>query len=317
MWDQSLKEIDHEEVIEQAKKIWALHSSCSSILVNDGINLVYRIDTPFKSLFLKISPYNEQIFKNLSNSLELQNYLLKRNVYVAQPILSLNGLYLEKICQQEVSYLLCLTEGVPGNKMNFNYEDLKHYKHWGRSLAELHQELQKITPYKKSHFKSWQDSWMEIETYIEKESPEIREKYEEIQTWLKSSDFEEQSLGLVHGDHQCQNVFYNEKDIYFIDFDEVTYHFYGLDIIMSFLELFGTPYKNWEYKFKAFLEGYQLVLPTNLKSLYYLAQMKSLEIYLNCKNKWTLPTGPGGQDKDLWIDNLKKMVMNPLLLKKI
>ncbi|AIL12897.1 hypothetical protein IM40_04235 [Candidatus Paracaedimonas acanthamoebae] len=316
MWNKRLKEINQENSLQTAIRLWAIDYS-SSKLISEEINIVYRFDTPQRSLFLRISPYSEQIFNNISNSLELQSYLFNNKVHVAQPILSLTGSYIEKIYQERGTYILHLIEGVPGSKRNFSYIEPEYYKHWGKSLAQLHKELQNVTSNKKSYFKSWQDSWKEIETYIEKESNDVKEKYKEIDSWLNFHHFNIESLGLIHGDHQCQNVFYDGTDTYFIDFDEVTYHWYGLDIIMPFLELFGSPFKDWEYKLKAFLEGYQLLLPINIQSLYYLANMKSLEIYLNCKNKWTLPTGPRGETKNQWIDSLHQMAINPLLPKNL
>lgn len=87
------------------------------------------------------------------------------------------------------------------------------------------------------------------------------------------------------------------------------------DIAKPFLDLCQTPYKNWRQKFAWFLEGYRTIMPISeeeLSHINWFVQMKSLDIYLWCKNNWFEPTAPGGKPREVWLQELRHMALTPL-----
>ena len=50
----------------------------------------------------------------------------------------------------------------------------------------------------------------------------------------------------------------------------------------------------------------------DLRSINWFTQMKSLGIYLWCKNNWCEPTAPGGKPRDQWLAELRHMALTPI-----
>jgi Ser/Thr protein kinase RdoA (MazF antagonist) len=198
--------------------------------------------------------------------------------------------------------------------MDFKHKEKKVYTSWGNSLAQLHRASQMYQP-KEYLFKTWKDLWQETRDYAEHECQDIKKLYQEIDAWFTNHPITEINFGLTHGDHRPGNVLYDGQAIHIIDFDEPVYHWFISDIAMPFLDLCNKPYHEWKHLFEWFIEGYRSILPIeeeDLKCINWFTQMKSLGIYLWCKNEWSEATAPGGRPRDQWLAELRHMALTPI-----
>ena len=115
-----------------------------------------------------------------------------------------------------------------------------------------------------------------------------------IENTYKNADVTPSVFGLIHTDLHFENVIENEDDLFPIDFDEVAYGHYLLDIAITFNEI--DELKNPVYLKKHYCIGYEehRQLPDNLEALMLNYQQIAACVYLN----WFLEEG----NKDLLLD---------------
>ena len=118
--------------------------------------------------------------------------------------------------------------------------------------------------------------------------------FENIENTYKNADVTPSVFGLIHTDLHFENVIENEDNLSPIDFDEVAYGHYLLDIAITFNEIDNL--KNPVYLKKHYCIGYEKyrILPDNLETLMLNYQQIAACVYLN----WFLEEG----NKDLLLD---------------
>lgn len=284
-------------------------------LINDGINLVYRFEVNGKGKYLRMTHPNIRSFNELTAAIDFQLYLFTNHAPVCKPVPSQEGNYIETINQGDMLFLAHVTDEVPGDLMHFNHLRNDVFTIWGTALAKLHQAALNYKPARNLHFKTWKDLWNETSCYLPNENDAIKNVFQAINEWFSTLTPTADDFGLIHADHRTGNVLYDGNEVYIIDFDEPVYHWLAADITNPFLELPNKPFASWKPKFLCFIEGYRSILPFSdeqINQLPWFAQMKSLAIYLWCKNNWFEPFAPGGKPRERWLEELYKMALKPI-----
>lgn len=309
--------IDHLKMnLSLLEKITALWSNeiGSLKLINEGINFVYRFEINGKGKILKLTCQSNRNYKELTSAVDYQRYLFENKVPIDQPIKSLQHHYIEEINYKSEIFFARVSEEIRGQILQFENDDKNIYKNWGIALAKLHKTAKIYQPNKQFKFINWKEIWNEVYGYVQLEEPKIKNEYSLITDWFNHLDCDENNFGLNHGDHRIGNVIYNDKNVYLIDFDEPVYHWFIADISRPFLELCEFPVFTWRKKLLWYLEGYRSILPIEIKQfnqIPWFIRMKNLELYLWTKNNWHHPIAPGGERTDQWLNNRKKMILNP------
>lgn len=308
----TLKKITDETAL-RAAACW-VDGPSSLKLINNQINCVYRFEANNQGYYLRITHETIRSQQELLGSIDFQRHLLTHEAPICEAIPSKQGQWLEIIPQGELQFLVHVCLEVPGEIMHFDHVETTTYVQWGQALARLHQASKSYNP-GNNHFLTGEDLWQETRDYAMLDTdPEIQTIFHRIDDWFSTkqhTDF----YGLTHGDHRPGNVLYDGKKIYLIDFDEPVYYSFLADIALPFLDLYGKPFKSWKTKLDGFIEGYRRILPIpddELNQLHWFTQMKSLNIYLWCKNNWFEPTAPGGKPRDVWLQELRHMALYSL-----
>ena len=111
--------------------------------------------------------------------------------------------------------------------------------------------------------------------------------FQKIENTYKNADYTPSVFGLIHSDLHFENVIENGEDLSPIDFDEVAYGHYLLDIAITFNEIEELP--NVLYLKKNYCIGYEKYrpLPTDFEAIVLKFQQIAGCIYLN----WFLAEG--------------------------
>ena len=311
-WEATLKKITDRTAFHAAS-IW-VEKPIKLTLINNQINCVYRFEGNNQSYYLRITHEHIRSCQELNAAIDFQQHLFVNRAPVCQPIVSKMNRLLETVNQGDLDFLAHVCLEVPGITMHFDHTEKAAYYTWGKALALLHQASQAYQP-KEHRFISWKDLWKETGDYANKDSSDIQKLYHQIDIWFQTHTATALNFGLTHGDHRPENVLYDGKNIHIIDFDEPVYHWYMADIAKPFLDLCNKPYSTWKHLFDWYIEGYCSILPLandELQTINWFTQMKSLDIYLWCKNNWFEPTAPGGKPRDQWLSELRHMAITPL-----
>ncbi|KTD03425.1 phosphotransferase [Fluoribacter gormanii] len=312
VWEDTLKKISNNTAFKAALQ-WA-DNPVNLQLVNNQINCVYRFESEGKGFYLRITHEKIRPQKELLAAIDFQQHLFQMDAPVCEVLKSKNGSYIETVVQEELHFLIHVCSEVPGTIMHFGYEVKNVYEHWGQALARLHRAAESYQA-NGHHFRSWSDLWSETADYLVYENSAIQDLFHTIDEHFRAFKINNVNFGLTHGDHRPGNVLFDGKQIHFIDFDEPVYHWFMADIAKPFLDLCGIPYSKWAAKFAWMIEGYQSIFPIDGQLLHAIndfSQMKSLDIYLWCKNNWHEPTAPGGKPREQWLNELRHMAFTPL-----
>lgn len=311
-WETTLKQIT-DETARLTAAYW-VDAPSNLKLINNQINCVYRFEANNQGYYLRLTHETIRSQQELLGSIDFQRHLLSHKVPICEAIPSKHGQWIEIIHQGSLQFLAHVCLEVPGDVMHFDHTEKAAYVQWGQALAQLHQASLSYHP-GDYHFLTGQDLWQETRDYAMRDTdPDIKTIFHRIDDWFATQKHNH-FYGLTHGDHRPGNVLYDGKQIHLIDFDEPVYHSFLADIAMPFLDLSGKPFKTWQTKFDGFIEGYRNILPIpddELNQLHWFTQMKSLNIYLWCKNNWCEPTAPGGKPRDVWLQELRHMATHSL-----
>lgn len=311
-WETTLKKIT-DETAHHAALHW-VDKPINMQLINNQINCVYRFESNNEGYYLRITHEQIRPYKELRAALDFQNHLFLNAAPVCQAIKSRNGVFIEIVTQDELEFSTQICLEVPGNIIDFNDYHKEKYIKWGAALATLHRAAQSYAP-NTHHFRTWEDLWKETANYLPQEHQEIKDLHQQISIKFNQLTPSISNFGLTHGDHRPGNVLFDGNQVHVIDFDEPVYHWFMADIAKPFLDLCDRPYGNWKQLFDWYIEGYRTILPINeaeLEQINWFTQMKSLDIYLWCKNNWKEPTAPGGKPRKLWLNELRQMALTPL-----
>lgn len=314
MWDSTLKKIDHHKTPQIATELWGGDVE-TLMLISNGINLVYRFEYRRKGMYLRITHPKIRSPDELAGAIDYQRHLQHFGAQVCEPLLSRQGNYIEEIIQGDLVFLAHAAKEVPGVTANFSHSNQYFYENWGKELANLHFAARHYQPPNNFTFKTWQDLQNELVSYLKSENKVINDEFYKINEYFSKLLQDSNNYGLTHGDHRHQNVLYDGKEIYIIDFDEPVYHWFGADIARPFLIISHEPLIEWTNKLSWYLEGYNSILPlsrSDIEQLPWFIRMKTLEIYLWTKNNWHDPTAPGGNSTKIWLSELEKAIQSPI-----
>ena len=221
-------------------------------------NFVYRFTFQGEARFLRLSPIEEREESQLRAELDFLGYLRGQGYPAAYPIATRNGHGLERTGDPETGYFGVVFEAAQGEPLRVEKMREEHFVLWGCSLARLHLLSQDYRPASKRL--SYQDYMsLLLDAFRDwGESSALRES-RELARQLARFTPNSEDYGLIHGDFQYDNIFWNDKARTFwaIDFDDAHYHYYLMDIAYALADLPGRENEaSWR---EAFLHGYDSV----------------------------------------------------------
>lgn len=318
MWNEVLKRINSTETPKNAVKQWG--GAADSInLVNEGINLVYRFEQNGQGDYLRLTHATLRSEDELQAAIAYQRHLFEHDVPICEPILSLNGLWVEHIQQGSELFLAHVCREVPGKPVHFDHADLGLYKSWGIALGKLHHASLSYHPEKHS-YTSWESSLEELHDYAQHESMALQDTLGAVTKFFNKRKQTSENYGLTHGDHRKGNVLSDGHTIHIIDFDLPSMNWFMEDVARPFFNSIVHNEMNWQDKINPYIEGYLSVMPLqsiDLSAFEKQIQMKALEIYLWNKNNWSGESAAGGHNTTKWLELIYQKIIDSSWTKQL
>ena len=215
-------------------------------------NAVYPYDCDGKLCFLRMNPSMEKSSPLIREELRFIQLLRQKGYPALKPIRNLDGEYFRNMRSPWGIWCICAFEGVPGvplEQVEMTEEIITRY---GEALGQLHHlSMQLMLPPDRPNFlelMKWIRDILEDAPY-----PLYRECLE-IRAALKEMPCHPDTFGMIHGDFEMDNVFWDGEKCHVIDFDDCFVHFYSLDLLIALREL---PPEGKD----AFLKGYRAACP--------------------------------------------------------
>ena len=308
MWDVLLNTLT-SKTITSILPLWDADPQLFT-LVSQGINAVYRFQSQSNVLYLRVTHEKLRKFTELEAALSFQYYLSSASVPVCKLVKSVNGRFIEKIQQDEHTFLAHAVHEVPGTPIHFDYPNLELYEYWGRMLGEMHKES---ISYDATDFTypSWEGEVDELNKYIQDEPRFIKKVLVEVSQFINQYPIHQYNFGLIHGDHRKGNVLSDGHTVNFIDFDLPRFFWFMDDITRPFFSAVMQKHTNWQDKLSPYITGYRSAFQlekSELENFVWFIRLKALNMYLWTKYNWSSDVAPGGISTKEWLSLLYRMI---------
>lgn len=236
--------------------------NCEIQFVRSSSNYVYAFKVREETFFLRFNRVNERSREYLQSEIEFLLHLKKNQYPAAYPVISLNGNYIEEISYNGEVFCGSLFERAMGIHFNDENAELKHYRAWGKGLAQLHKLSENYSP---KHYArpDYNEQLEHMKAVFEKYGEAgALVRLDKVSEFLLSIKENKENYGLIHYDFEDDNFVYDEeKDkVIVYDFDDAVYHFYSMDITASLNSLLGgRSIEERKECVSAFMEGYKEV----------------------------------------------------------
>jgi Ser/Thr protein kinase RdoA (MazF antagonist) len=261
-----LKDFLTGEVLDEITNLYDLDSSTIKE-IDTWANFIFEAKKSDKSYILRISHSSYRTIYQIKAEIEWIDFLEKKGVPVAIPILSVNNQFVEEITLEDsTSFFTTLFVKVPGETIATNHSLMTPtvIEKWGSILGRLHSLTKEYEPKSSIKRKHWYEK-PEIANIDETltDYPIILEKAKKHISYIKSLPKDQDTYGLIHYDLHEVNLLVDGEDITVIDFDDCQYDYLAADFSSIFFQLvwrFHTAEKSREAVAKEFypqfMKGY-------------------------------------------------------------
>lgn len=199
-------------------------------------NAIYPFCQNGDVCFLRLSPVDEKIDKNVFGEMEFINYLLECGYPALKPVRTKTGeicLRLNTRWGQFYATAFSRVDGVPIEYTEMSNEIMLEY---GKTLGKLHTLSSEFDPETKKWTHNEALDWI-ASVLTEYNAPDYAvSELIAIKSKLDGLPSNYNNYGLVHYDFEPDNVFYDKEKntCSVIDFDDSMYHWFALDIEQVF-----------------------------------------------------------------------------------
>src|SRR2546430_7254258 len=75
---------------------------------------------------------------------------------------------------------------------------------------------------------------------MQKNEPRVQAEFDHLTSFLSALTVTETNSGLIHGDFELDNLFWQDDTIALLDFDDCSYSWYVADVAFALRDLFAT-----------------------------------------------------------------------------
>ncbi len=140
--------------------------------------------------------------------------------------------------------------------MDFDELSTAQFEGWGATLGKLHATMHLDQDPRLSARGTWRDHLTQARNYVPEDEPAVQAEFVYLTSFLSALPVTETNYGLIHGDFELDNLFWQDDTIAMLDFDDCSYSWYVADIAFALRDLFETSVDLSNPSFRAFIRGY-------------------------------------------------------------
>jgi Ser/Thr protein kinase RdoA (MazF antagonist) len=242
-------------IAEQILEHWE-HDQGSAQFFRSSTNFVYVFCKGGKRSFLRFSESAERTGAAIEAEMALLCWLTSKGMRVTPPIASKNGRYVEKVETDLGTFHAVVFAELQGAQVNIEGLSTAQFEVWGATLGKLHAMMHLYQDPRLSARHTWRDHLNMAQIYLPKDEPGVQAEFDHITSWLSVLPVTETNYGLIHGDFELDNLFWQDDTIAMLDFDDCSYSWYVADVAFALRDLFETGVDRSLPSFRAFIRGY-------------------------------------------------------------
>jgi Ser/Thr protein kinase RdoA (MazF antagonist) len=288
-------------VAEAALERWC-HDSGSLRFFRSSANFVhvFRVDGALR--FLRLAEESERRREVIEDELALLQAFAERDLPVAIPRDSDRGQSVETLVTPLGVFHACAFVALPGEQLDDESElGADRWLKWGEALGRLHASAvpNAVAPSRETH----EGRLAFIRSHLGDER--AQREFDAIALALGRLPIDDRNYGLVHGDFELDNLFWNGAITGIADFDDCFYCWYLADVAFALASVLPSPWERPTPPLETFLAGYtrHCEIDEDVHALLPVFwRLTGLQRYARVVRALDLPTG---QEYPEWMESLR------------
>jgi Ser/Thr protein kinase RdoA (MazF antagonist) len=220
-------------------------------------NHVFRLVQDGRPRYLRLAHASQRRQDAIQAEMDFVLHAARSGLAVARPIPSARGALVEELVDGADRYHAVLFEALPGRQLEVDDLDGAALRAWGGALAHLH-EASATFPASAAR-PHWRDEIRAALLTVPPDETAVSAVLESELRWLDA--LPEPEYGLLHGDLELDNLFWDGSRIHVLDFDEAAYGWYAVDIATALADVWLGGGPGRDERVGRFLDGYSRVRP--------------------------------------------------------
>lgn len=254
---------DNPELTHMLLKHWHYDAEESKDLLTEyriSSNAVYPYLTNNEVRLLRFTPAEEKDKTAIMAELEYIRYLKSAGYPALETIPSKEGQELVEASTPWGTYYAVAFKRVSGQPLSACSFTPELSQLYGQHLGKLHKlsaDYQPIQYRRSAHDELF--NWIRVQLKAYNAHPSALVELDQLKDAFSHLPKTSRTYGLIHYDFEFDNVFYDvdQHQISVIDFDDMMYHFYGMDIFIALTNIDEEVHEPTDALKDAFIKGYK------------------------------------------------------------
>lgn len=253
--DLAINEQGQSRIAEQILEHWE-HDQGSAHFFRSSTNFIYVFSKGGERYFLRFADSTERSEAAVEAEMALLCWIAGKGMIVTTPIPSKNGRHVEKVETDLGTFYAVVFAALQGSQAEIEELSTAQFEAWGAALGKLHAMTHLCQDPKLTARQTWRDHLNMAKIYLPKDEPEVQAECDYLLSFLSALPLTTTNYGLIHGDFELDNLFWQDDTIAMLDFDDCSYYWYVVDIALALRDLFKTSVDLSNPSFRAFIHGY-------------------------------------------------------------
>jgi Ser/Thr protein kinase RdoA (MazF antagonist) len=302
--DGATSAVGRNPAAEAALERWR-HDAGSLRFFRSSANFVHVFRVDGVVHFLRLAEESERRREEIEDELMLLRVLAERGLPVVVPLDSDRGHGVETLVTELGAFHACAFVALPGEQWDEDDElSTERLAKWGEALGRLHAEARRLprgfAPSRETH----EDRLAFIRSQVGGDE-RARRELEVVSTALGGLPVDDRTYGLVHGDFELDNLFWNGTISGIADFDDAFHCWYLADVAFAL----GSVLPSSTSSLDPFLAGYARQCEVDEEVLALLPvfwRLADLQRYARLMRALDLPAA---QEYPEWMESLRAKLL--------
>jgi Ser/Thr protein kinase RdoA (MazF antagonist) len=242
-------------IAERILEHWE-HDQGSAQFFRSSTNFVYVFRKGGERYFLRFADSTERTGAAIEAEMALLCWVASKGMTVTTPIASKNGRCVETVETDLGTFHAVVFAQLQGAQVAFEELSTAQFEVWGATLGKLHAMLHLYQDPRLSARGTWRDHLHLVQIYLPKDEPRVQAEFDHLISFLAALPMTETNYGLIHGDFELDNLFWQDETLAMLDFDDCSSYWYVADVAFALRDLFETGVDLSHPSFRAFIRGY-------------------------------------------------------------
>ncbi len=232
------------------------HDQVPAQFFRSSANFVYVFRKGGERYFLRFAESTERAGAAIEAEMALLGFLNSLGMSVTTPIVSNNGRCMETVETDLGTFHAVVFAQLQGSQLEIEELSIAQFEAWGAALGRLHASTHGYHDPGLLARGTWRDYLTQAQMYLPEDEPQVQAEFDHLTSFLAALPVTATNYGLIHGDFELDNLYWQDEILAMLDFDDCSYSWYVADVAFALRDLFESGVDLSHPSFRAFIRGY-------------------------------------------------------------